>query len=142
MSEESNDTIYEGRVKWFNNKAGYGFVTVIGGDKDGLDVFSHHSSICVGDEQYKYLVQGEYIEFKISTMETDDSKQQATSICGVKGGKLLCETRNENRSSNPRRRNISKPRRHGAGPRDDEEWVLVKRSDLKEGIVRQKVHRV
>ena len=140
MSEDSNATVYEGRVKWFNNKAGYGFVTVIGGDKDGVDVFSHHSSICVSDEQYKYLVQGEYIEFKVSTMETDDSKQQATSICGVKGGKLLCETRNENRSSNTKHRNISKPRRHGAGPRgDDEEWVLVKRSDLKEGIITQSV---
>ena len=140
MSEDSNATVYEGRVKWFNNKAGYGFVTVIGGDKDGLDVFSHHSSVCVGDEQYKYLVQGEYIEFKISTMNTDDTKQQATDIGGVKGGKLLCETRNENRRSNPRPRNVSKPRRHGGGPRDDgEEWVLVKRSDLKEGIVTQKV---
>ena len=46
-----------GIVKWFNNKAGFGFVTTFG--DDGNDVFVHHSGVSVNREQYKYLVQGE-----------------------------------------------------------------------------------
>ena len=126
--------VYNGRVKWFNNKAGYGFITVIdGGDAEfvGKDIFSHHSAINVGEEQYKYLVQGEYVEFSLSKVEGEKSthEHQAASIKGVKGGKLLCETRNETRITNPgktqNRRNTN-PR--GTGPRDEnqEEWVLSK----------------
>lgn len=109
-SEETITTVYHGRVKWFNNKAGYGFITIIdgptGGDKIGMDVFAHHSFICVSEEQYKYLVQGEYVEFVLSPVESDKSyKYQSTNIRGVNGGNLLCETRNANRQSRPNRRN-------------------------------------
>jgi CspA family cold shock protein len=48
-----------GRVKWFNNSAGYGFITVTDGDKSGSDVFVHHSALEVESQQYKYLIQGE-----------------------------------------------------------------------------------
>ena len=54
-----------GRVKWFNNKAGYGFITVTSGEHTGVDVFVHHSVIHVGSEQYRYLVQGEYVIFNM-----------------------------------------------------------------------------
>jgi cold shock CspA family protein len=109
-SNEIITTVYHGRVKWFNNKAGYGFITIIdgptAGDKVGMDVFSHHSAICVSEEQYKYLVQGEYVEFVLSTVESGkDYKYQSANIRGVNGGNLLCETRNANRSTRPRRRN-------------------------------------
>jgi cold shock CspA family protein len=129
MSTTTIDTIYQGRVKWFNNKAGYGFVTVIdgveSGDKIGTDIFAHHSAIRVSEEQYKYLVQGEYIEFSISPVDsTADYKYQAVDVKGMKGGKLLCETRNEARANMPQRthntnqgrdRQQSRPR--GTGPR-------------------------
>ena len=52
---------FNGRVKWFNNKAGYGFVTVTNGHHLDKDIFVHHSAINVSSEQYKYLVQGEYV---------------------------------------------------------------------------------
>jgi len=84
-----------GRVKWFNNKAGYGFVTVTDGSKSGSDVFVHHSSIKVDSEQYKYLVQGEYVEFNLSDTKTSDHEFQAGEVCGIKGGKLMCETRRD-----------------------------------------------
>jgi len=84
-----------GRVKWFNNKAGYGFVTIADGDKSGMDIFVHHSSINVSNQQYKYLVQGEYIEFKLINVENSTHECQAADIGGIKGGKLMCETRNE-----------------------------------------------
>ena len=106
MSKDSDNSAEEycqGVVKWFNNKAGYGFVTATSGDKEGTDIFVHHTSIQTEKEQYKYLVQGEYIEFTV--VPTDEGVEhdcQAGSIRGINSGKLMCETRFENRR--PRRR--------------------------------------
>ena len=46
-----------GRVKWFNAKAGYGFISVTDSSRSISDVFVHHSAISVEAQQYKYLVQ-------------------------------------------------------------------------------------
>ena len=91
-----------GRVKWFNNKTGFGFISVVGGNdqyKDASEVFVHHSAVTVSQEQYRYLVEGEYVEFSVVTTETGDHKFQAGDVRGVKGGKLFCETRHEHRST-------------------------------------------
>jgi CspA family cold shock protein len=98
-TDSSSTERFTGRVKWFNNKAGYGFVTVTDGLKSGTDVFVHHSSIKVDSEQYKYLVQGEYIEFSLSDTKTSDHEYQAGDVSGIKGGKLMCETRRDSRSA-------------------------------------------
>lgn len=151
MSTDSNtatsSTLYTGRVKWFNNKAGYGFITVVSTPQSSdveknTDVFTHHSSIQVSEEQYKYLVQGEYVQFSLTTVEDGDHKYQAQTVSGIAGGQLLCETRNQVRSSGPPRRQQSRPTRtssdrdsrpqyRGTGPREgthnDEEWVLTRR---------------
>ena len=84
-----------GRVKWFNNKAGYGFITVTDGSQSGTDIFVHHSAIGVSNQQYKYLVQGEYVEFSVSATQNGTHAFQASNTCGIKGGKLMCETRND-----------------------------------------------
>ena len=84
-----------GRVKWFNNKAGYGFITVTDGIQSGSDIFVHHSSIGVSSQQYKYLVQGEYVDFDMSSTQGGAHEFQATNVVGIKGGKLMCETRHE-----------------------------------------------
>ena len=84
-----------GRVKWFNNKTGFGFITVTVGSNEGNDIFVHHSSIKVVSEQYKYLVQGEYVEFELINTNGGKHKFQAGSVKGIKGGKLMCETRME-----------------------------------------------
>ena len=91
-----------GRVKWFNNKTGFGFITALtdsDGIKEGSDIFVHHSSIKVAQEQYRYLVQGEYLEFELSKIADSSNKHefQAANVSGVKGGKLICETRWESR---------------------------------------------
>jgi cold shock CspA family protein len=92
-----------GRVKWFNNKTGFGFITALTdseGVKEGSDVFVHHSTIKVAQEQYRYLVQGEYVEFVLSkTADSSKHEFQASDVSGVKGGKLICETRWESRST-------------------------------------------
>ena len=86
---------FTGRVKWFNNKAGYGFISITDGAQAGTDVFVHHSAIGVSSEQYKYLIQGEYISFNLSHTQNDTHKFQATNVLGINGGKLMCETRRE-----------------------------------------------
>ena len=84
-----------GRVKWFNNKAGYGFITVTDGPKSGSDIFVHHSAINVENQQYKYLVQGEYVEFDLVRTESQTHEWQASKVAGIRGGKLMCETRRD-----------------------------------------------
>ena len=49
-----------GRVKWFNNAKGYGFVLL---EEGGDDLFAHFSSIQM--EGYKTLKAGQHIEFDI-----------------------------------------------------------------------------
>ena len=135
---------YIGRVKWFNNRAGYGFLTVSGGEKDNTDVFVHHSSLSVAKEQYRYLVQGEYVHFSMKEMDQGDHKWQADNVKGINDGMLMCETKNEMReqrndltesddSPAPRKQH-RRVRRGGGGPREgnnNEVWELVKTSERK-----------
>lgn len=82
-----------GRVKWFNNKAGYGFITATTGTQAGTDVFAHHSGLAVSSEQYRYLVQGEYVEFQMNSVEGGAHRFQAADVSGIGRGMLMCETR-------------------------------------------------
>lgn len=85
-----------GMVKWFNNKSGFGFITVSGtGEYAGKDIFAHYSSIRVTNSQYKYLVQGEYVDFNLVKSESETHEYQASDITGVMNGPILCETRRQ-----------------------------------------------
>jgi len=83
-----------GKVKWFNNKAGYGFITIHDGENKNSDIFVHFTAIRVTNSQYKYLVQGEYVEFDRVKSTTGPHEYKAADITGIKGGELMCETRN------------------------------------------------
>ena len=145
-----------GRVKWFNNRAGFGFVTVLEGEKKDEDIFVHHSGIVVNSEQYKYLVQGEYVSFALRESDNQEHPYQAGDVKGVFSGWLMCETRNANRTTRTeddneeggdnRRRGGNRREGHsgrdrrtrsgrgvrpqGSGPRGggNDEWVLTRRS--------------
>jgi len=163
-----------GRVKWFNNKTGFGFISVVGGNdqfKDASEVFVHHSAVMVSQEQYRYLVEGEYVEFSVVTMDSGEHSFQAGDVRGVKGGKLFCETRHEQRGASQDRAGGGggsgvEGRRpsstHGRGgssggysrggrggydhrgsSRGGGEWMLVRRSqqDTREGYYRPRGER-
>jgi CspA family cold shock protein len=49
----------EGRVKWFNEKKGYGFIT----KDDGEDVFVHYSEIEM--EGFKTLSENQEVSFEL-----------------------------------------------------------------------------
>jgi len=85
-----------GQVKWFNTKAGYGFITVCDGEHSGKDIFVHFSSLSVVNSQYRYLVQGEYVEFRLVKSESEKYEYHAVDVSGVKGGVIMCETHNAN----------------------------------------------
>ena len=56
-----------GKVKWFNNEKGYGFIEY----KDGEDIFVHYSAILTTG--YKTLVEGQYVQFDL--VRTDKGLQ-------------------------------------------------------------------
>jgi cold shock CspA family protein len=93
----NNSTRNMGQVKWFNNKAGYGFITMTGEHGVETDIFTHYSTVHVKDAQYKFLVQGEYVEFDLVDSTSENHKFQATNVTGMRGGKLMCETRQSTR---------------------------------------------
>ena len=108
-----------GMVKWFNNKSGFGFITVSSdGEYNGKDIFAHYSSIRVTNSQYKYLVQGEYVDFVLSTSENEKHEFHAMDITGVMNGPILCETRRQALSMQSDEKRDSRTRRP-RGPRED-----------------------
>jgi len=144
---EKAETVSFGRVKWFNNRAGYGFLTVTSGEFKDDDVFAHHSAIQVSKEQYRYLVQGEYVQFSLCEINNNNHKWQANNIRGIDGGMLMCETRlvsrdmsmSESSEQPPRTDRRAAPQTDEAGyytrpraPRtqqrhSDDEWSQIKR---------------
>lgn len=81
---------YYGKCKWFSDKSGYGFITVLSeGDKKGKEIFAHFSGIKPINSTYKTIVNGEYVSF-----DTIDGVKdlQAVNITGINGGPLMCDT--------------------------------------------------
>ena len=60
-----------GKVKWFSNQKGYGFITT----EEGKDVFVHHSAIT--GEGYKSLNEGQAVEFEV---QEGPKGQQAKNV--------------------------------------------------------------
>lgn len=78
-----------GRVKWFNNKKGFGFITIISEVNKDKDVFVHQSNVIPLNSTYRTLSIGEYVSLDIS----EDDKEQALQVTGVYGGELQCDVR-------------------------------------------------
>ncbi len=67
-----------GKVKWFNNQKGFGFITP---DDGGEDVFVHFSAIQGGG--YKTLEEGQSVSFETEPDPVNPGKVRAADV--VKG---------------------------------------------------------
>lgn len=64
-----------GKVKWFNNAKGFGFITPDEGERD---CFVHHSSI-QGDG-FKSLAEGERVEFDLVQGQKGPAAENVTKL--------------------------------------------------------------
>ncbi len=63
-----------GTVKWFNDKKGFGFISIEGGE----DVFVHHTSI--DSEGFRTLEEGDKVEFEIAQGEKGSKAENVKKI--------------------------------------------------------------
>lgn len=128
---------YIGRVKWFNNQKGYGFLTYKTDSGEWEDVFVHHSAITGSDtESFRYLIQDEYVEF--GCVSSSDALATASDVTGPLRNKLAYQLRNERRvevqeqEETENKESRSKHRYRGGGPRQGRvqvggtEWKISK----------------
>lgn len=69
---------FNGKVAWFNNAKGFGFLT----PDNGPDVFCHYSAI--DGDGYRTLKEGQRVRFEIEPGPT--GKLQAVNVTRVVGG--------------------------------------------------------
>ena len=64
----------KGKVKWFSNQKGYGFIT----SEEGKDIFVHFSGI--EGEGYKSLQENDEVEFEITKGTKGDQAVKVSKI--------------------------------------------------------------
>ena len=74
MSEGEPQVKVQGRVKWFNNAKGYGFI----GRDDGADVFVHYSAIVA--DGFRTLNPGDLVEFEIAQGQKGPQAANVTKV--------------------------------------------------------------
>lgn len=72
----SAKVLTKGKVKWFNNQKGYGFLTPEG--EESRDIFVHYSAI-QGDG-YKTLTTGQDVEFELLQGPKGDLAQNVIKL--------------------------------------------------------------
>jgi cold shock CspA family protein len=112
--EKPSGVVLEGRVKWFNDRRGYGYITCITeGEFHNNDIFVHHTNVRPLESKYRSLYTNEYVQFYLGQADVayddndnpvvTDYKHQATHVTGIAGGPLLCDGSYRPNTSNQRR---------------------------------------
>jgi CspA family cold shock protein len=78
-----------GKVKWFDNKKGFGFIA----QEQGDDVFVHHTSI--QGQGYKTLLEGEVVTFEIID---SDKGPKALNVLRAQSNGFHAKTQTEHRA--------------------------------------------
>ena len=63
-----------GTVKWFNDKKGFGFISIEGGE----DIFVHHTAI--QSEGFRTLEEGDNVEFEIVQGDKGNKAENVKSV--------------------------------------------------------------
>ena len=64
-----------GKVKWFNQEKGFGFITA---DEDSKDIFVHFSAIQV--DGFKTLEEGQVVEFNVVESDRGPQAQNVVAL--------------------------------------------------------------
>lgn len=114
---------YTGQCKWFNDKLGYGFVTICDGDEKGKDIFVHHTGVKPLNSNYKTLRKGEYIQFNVID---GINGLQAVDVRGIGGGPLMCDfVSTKKLPPPPPLANTRAPHNQGYGQKAPGQWQTV-----------------
>jgi cold shock protein len=62
MNNKGDTVKMIGKVKWFNEKKGFGFISVEG----SKDIFVHFSAIVAEEGKYRTLAENAEVEFEVS----------------------------------------------------------------------------
>jgi CspA family cold shock protein len=63
-----------GTVKWFNDKKGFGFISIEGGE----DIFVHHTAI--QSDGFRTLEEGDNVKFEIVKGDKGNKAEKVTKI--------------------------------------------------------------
>lgn len=70
MSRRLSHEMATGKVKWFNDAKGFGFIEA----EDGVDVFVHYSAIAMGG--FRSLSEGQVVSYE--SIETPKGRQASS----------------------------------------------------------------
>lgn len=86
-SEQQTTDRVSGRVKWFDNRKGFGFINNL---SNGNEMFVHHSGLNSSNGVFRTLYPGEYVEFSVRH-DSQTNRDCAVDVTGIQGGPLFCE---------------------------------------------------
>ncbi|MBI4733340.1 MAG: cold-shock protein [Rubrobacteridae bacterium] len=115
----------QGKVKWFDNKKGFGFIE----QNEGADLFVHFSEL--KDEGFKALYEGDVVEYTVATNAKGETATDVKVITRNTSAQTDTDSRPNNR---PPRTQSRKGPSEGVFNRSIEEQLKALRKSSKENL--------